>query len=72
MEALSLSVALVLVAVTLAVVAERYMRHQYQREAQRHAWRIQLQQARGVAFKADELEALKQRVQKLELKGLTR
>lgn len=66
MEALT---AAVVMAGAVALV-ERLSRHRLAREAQRHAWRVELVKLRADAFKADEVEKLSQRVQKLELKGL--
>lgn len=45
-------------------------RNQRAREAQRHAWRLETLQARAAIVKGDDVELLKQRVQRLETKGL--
>lgn len=39
-----------------------------QRDATRHGWRMELVKARADAWKADNLDELRQRVQRLELK----
>ena len=41
-----------------------------ERESRRHAWRVQLVELRAVAWKADAVEELRQRVVKLEMRGL--
>lgn len=42
--------------------------HLRERDALRHRWRMELVEARGTAYRAETLEELRQRVQKLELR----
>lgn len=49
---------------------ELYTRRQREREAQRHAWRVEVLTKRGEALKADDVAKLDERVRRLEHKGL--
>ena len=66
MEALTAAV----VMAGAVLLADRVMSHRERLAERKHAWRVELVQLRADAFKADEVEKLSQRVQKLELKGL--
>ena len=61
------AVTLVVGLVAALILWTRYLER---RDARRHGWRLELLQARAAAWKADEVEALKQRLQKLELRGM--
>ena len=65
MEAVAVSAAAVVCVVLWLHYLER-------RDALRHAWRLELVTARGVATKSEDVEALKVRVGRLELKGVSR
>ena len=66
MEALTAAV----VMVGAVLLADRVMSHRERLAERKHAWRVELVQLRADAFKADDIETLKQRVQRLELKGM--
>lgn len=68
MEALTAAV----IATGLVVALERWMRHRLAQEAQRHAWRLELQRARATAATVEDAAKLEERVRRLELKGVTR
>lgn len=59
------AVAIAIGAVVALVLWTRYLER---RDARRHAWRLELLAARAAAWKADEFEGLKSRLQRLELK----
>lgn len=42
------------------------------REARRHAWRMELATTKAAAWKAEALEELRQRVARMELRGVSR
>lgn len=65
MEAVAVGAA----AVACVAVWSRYLER---RDARRHAWRLELVTARGVAVKSEDVESLKVRVGRLELKGVSR
>jgi len=59
-----------LIAVVGALVAlALWTRYLERRESLRHAWRSELVSLRAAAWKADTIEELRQRLQRLELKG---
>ena len=66
MEALTV----VVVAAGAVTVLERWAHHPLAREAQRHAWRLEVLAARAKVVASDDVEKLAQRVQRLELKGM--
>jgi hypothetical protein len=49
-----------------------WVRYLERRDRLRHAWRLELVQARGIATKSEDVESLKVRVGRLELKGVSR
>ena len=55
------------------VAIEQWIRFLDRRDVRRHAQRTQLLELRAAAWKADELDALKQRLQRVELRqGMSR
>ena len=60
--------ALVACAVAALVALRWWLRYLDDRDARRHQWRVELVQARGTAYKAESLEEVKQRLQRLELR----
>lgn len=60
--------AIVLMGALLAAV-RMWLDYLRERDALRHRWRVELVEVRAAAWKADLLEELRQRIQKLELRA---
>ncbi len=65
MATLGAAIALV---VGLLAALRLFLAWHTERDARRHSWRMELVQTRAQAWKADVLEELRQRIQRLELK----